>query len=111
MQTGFWRRHRWLMWIGGGLLAAAMAVAGVVLVLAHRAEPMLRATIVEQLHQHFQSQHQEFFSIQHGAFQQSTTTTSLLQHADCLSQQKIQIAEISMESLVHQQCLDKMLHG
>jgi len=41
------------MWIGGGLLAAAMAVAGVVLVLAHRAEPMLRATIVEQLHQHF----------------------------------------------------------
>jgi hypothetical protein len=53
MQAGFWRRHRWLKWIGGGLLAAFAVLTGAVLVLAHRAEPILRAYIVQGLQDHF----------------------------------------------------------
>jgi hypothetical protein len=53
MQAGFWRRHRWLKWIGGGLLAAFAVLTGTVLVLAHRAEPILRAYIVQGLQDHF----------------------------------------------------------
>jgi hypothetical protein len=41
------------MWIGCGLLAALAVSTGVVLVLAHRAEPLLRARIVEGLENHF----------------------------------------------------------
>ena len=52
-QAGFWRRHRWLKWAGGGLLAVLAALAGVVLVVAHRAEPMFRARIVQELGEHF----------------------------------------------------------
>ena len=50
----FWRRNRWLKWVarraaggrGGGL-------AVVVAVLLHRAEPFLRARIVEELQERF----------------------------------------------------------
>lgn len=52
-RTGFWRRHRWLLWIGCGSLAALGVLTGVVLVLAHRAEPLMRARIVEELENHF----------------------------------------------------------
>ncbi|HEV2485638.1 MAG TPA: AsmA-like C-terminal region-containing protein [Terracidiphilus sp.] len=53
MQAGIWRRHRWLKWIGGGLLAAFAVLTGAVLVLAHRAEPIMRAYIVQGLRDHF----------------------------------------------------------
>jgi hypothetical protein len=52
-RAGFWRRHRWLTWTGGFLLAVLAAMAGAVLVLAHRAEPMMRARIVQELEEHF----------------------------------------------------------
>jgi AsmA-like protein len=53
--TSFWRRHRWILWIGGGLLALLAMLTAVVDVLAHRAEPYFRARIVEGLSQHFRS--------------------------------------------------------
>ena len=53
MEAGFWRRHRWLKWIGGGLLVAFAVLTGVVLMLAHRAEPIMRAYIVQGLQDHF----------------------------------------------------------
>ena len=49
VQQGFWRRHRWAKWVAGGLLARWPAVACVVDVALHRAEPFLRARIVEGL--------------------------------------------------------------
>jgi len=52
-RAGFWRRHRWLMWVCSGLLAAFAALTGALLVLAHRAEPLLRARILEGLENHF----------------------------------------------------------
>ncbi len=49
----FWRRRRWLKWVAGGLLAA-LAIAAVVVDLGlRRAEPFLRARIVEELEDHF----------------------------------------------------------
>lgn len=53
MQAGFWRRHRWLKWVGGGLLVVFAALTGAVLTLAHRAEPIVRAYIVQGLQDHF----------------------------------------------------------
>ncbi|MGD0901820.1 MAG: hypothetical protein ABR924_02650, partial [Terracidiphilus sp.] len=53
MQASFWRRHRVLMWVLGGLLVAAAGLAAIVTVLAHRAEPFLRARIVEELQDRF----------------------------------------------------------
>jgi hypothetical protein len=41
------------MWAGGGLLLAAAGLAAIVAVLAHRAEPFLRARIVEELQERF----------------------------------------------------------
>jgi hypothetical protein len=41
------------MWVGGGLLIAAVGLAAIVAVLAHRAEPYLRARIVEELQERF----------------------------------------------------------
>ena len=41
------------MWVGGGLLAAALGLAAVVAVLLHRAEPFVRARIVEELQSRF----------------------------------------------------------
>ncbi|HZL51336.1 MAG TPA: hypothetical protein VFC37_10350, partial [Terracidiphilus sp.] len=53
MQAGFWCRHRWLKWVGGGLLVAFAVLTGAVLMLAHRAEPIMRAYIVQGLQDHF----------------------------------------------------------
>ncbi len=54
-RTSFWRRHRWLLWTGGGLLAALAGLAVTLAVLAHRAEPFLRARIVAALSERFHS--------------------------------------------------------
>jgi hypothetical protein len=55
IQTGFWRRHRWLKWTIGIVLAGLAVLACVVLVLAHNAEPIMRAAIVQGLQDHFHS--------------------------------------------------------
>ncbi len=49
----FYRRHRWLTWIGGVALVALAVLAGTIAFLLHRAEPFVRAQIVEQLQNHF----------------------------------------------------------
>ena len=53
IEASFWRRKRWLMWVAGGLLAAVVVAAGIAAVLLHRAEPFLRARIVEELRSAF----------------------------------------------------------
>jgi hypothetical protein len=52
-RAGYWRRHRWLKWFGGLALTALVVLTGVVLMLARRAEPLLRARIVLGLENHF----------------------------------------------------------
>lgn len=54
-RRSFWRRHRWLAWVGGGLLVSLAGLATIGAVLAHRAEPFLRARIVQGLEQRFHS--------------------------------------------------------
>lgn len=53
MRKPFWHGRRWLMWVAGVLLATVAIVAGVVLTLLYRAEPFLRACIVQELKEHF----------------------------------------------------------
>jgi len=53
MRAGFWQRNRWLKWLAGGVLVALAALAVVGSILLHRAEPFLRARIVETLHDRF----------------------------------------------------------
>ncbi len=53
VRTGFWQRNRWLKWVAGGVLAALAALAVAVSVLLHRAEPYLRARILETLQDRF----------------------------------------------------------
>lgn len=52
-QQSFWRRHRWVKWVAAGLLATLMLTAAAVDVALHRAEPYLRARIVEGLENRF----------------------------------------------------------
>src|ERR1039458_6201630 len=52
----FWRRNRWIMWVGGGILIALAALAVAAAVLARRAEPYLRARIVQGLQERFHAQ-------------------------------------------------------
>ena len=52
-RASFWKRNRWFTWVAGGLLAVLAVAAGVAAVLAHRAEPFLRARIVGELEDHF----------------------------------------------------------
>ena len=52
-RAGFWRNHRWLKWLAGGLLLALIALGVAISVALHRAEPMLRAAIVEKLEERF----------------------------------------------------------
>jgi hypothetical protein len=47
------RKHRWLMWIGVVLGLILVALGVVVAVMMRRAEPMLRAVIVEKLQERF----------------------------------------------------------
>ncbi len=47
--TSFWRRHRWLPWLAGGLLAGLALSAVVVNIVAHRAEPFVRERVVQAL--------------------------------------------------------------
>lgn len=47
------RKRRWVKWAAGGLVLGLALAAGVLSVLARRAEPFLRARIVEALAQHF----------------------------------------------------------
>ncbi len=52
-RAGFWRRHRWLKWLAGGLLLVLIALGVAISVALHHAEPMLRAAIVEKLEERF----------------------------------------------------------
>jgi len=52
-RRSFWRRHRWLKWAAGGLLVALTAIVCLVALALHRAEPFLRARIIESLEEHF----------------------------------------------------------
>src|SRR5580704_16477678 len=52
-QKGFWRRHGWLKWVAGGLLVVLIALGVAISIVLRRAEPMLRAQIVEKLSEHF----------------------------------------------------------
>lgn len=54
-RQSFWRRHRWLKWTLSLALAAFVVLAVSVTVALHRAEPMLRAYIVQALEDHFHS--------------------------------------------------------
>ncbi|MGD0730799.1 MAG: AsmA-like C-terminal region-containing protein [Terracidiphilus sp.] len=47
------RGKRWLIWVAVGLLAALAVAAGIAAVLLHRAEPFVRARIVEELESRF----------------------------------------------------------
>ena len=53
MRAGFWQRNRWLQWVAGGVLVTLAALAVIASILLHRAEPFLRARIVESLHDRF----------------------------------------------------------
>jgi hypothetical protein len=49
------RRRRWLLWIGAALLLVAVTIVGVAAILLHRAEPLLRAALIDTLEKRFHS--------------------------------------------------------
>jgi len=49
------RLSKWLLWIGAVILVLAVAVGGVIAYLLHRAEPMLRASLIDTLQKRFQA--------------------------------------------------------
>src|SRR6266568_5041481 len=51
--TSIWRRKRWLRWASASLLVLVALLAIIVDVLAHRAEPFVRALVVQALSQRF----------------------------------------------------------
>ncbi len=51
--TTFLRRHRWIQWIALSVVLVLIAVAAIAAFLLHRAEPFVRARIVDALQQHF----------------------------------------------------------
>jgi AsmA-like C-terminal region len=53
VQASFWHRHRILGWVLGGLFVALAGLVVAVAFLAHRAEPFLRARIVDALSARF----------------------------------------------------------
>jgi AsmA-like C-terminal region len=53
IRASFWRRHRWLTWVGAGLLLLLVTLAIVVSVLLRRAEPFVRARIIQALQDRF----------------------------------------------------------
>jgi hypothetical protein len=54
-KQSFWRRHRWLKWALSAVLVVFVALVIAVSVVMHRAEPMMRAYIVQALEDHFHS--------------------------------------------------------
>jgi len=54
-RPSFWRRHRWLKWTLSILFAVVLALFIAVTILMHRAEPIMRAYIVQALEDHFHS--------------------------------------------------------
>jgi hypothetical protein len=52
-RESFWRKHGWVKWVVGGLLLALAGATAVVDLALHRAEPFLRARIMEGLTEHF----------------------------------------------------------
>jgi hypothetical protein len=53
LRESFWRRHRWVKWVAGGVLAVLVVAAIVVGLGLRRAEPYLRTQIVEALEDRF----------------------------------------------------------
>ena len=53
IRTSFWRRNRWLTWFGTGLLLLLAALAVVVSIVLRRAEPFVRARIIQALQDRF----------------------------------------------------------
>ena len=49
----FWRRNRWIIWVGGGFCVILAGLLAVAAILARRAEPYLRARIVQELQDRF----------------------------------------------------------
>jgi hypothetical protein len=49
------RVSRWLLWIGAAVLVVLLAVGVTIAILLHRAEPMLRASIIDTLQKRFHS--------------------------------------------------------
>jgi len=52
-RAGFGRRHRWLAWVGGGIMLALIAIGVAISVVLSRLEPILRAEIVAKLEERF----------------------------------------------------------
>jgi hypothetical protein len=55
MKSGFWKRHRTLKWTLGAAATVLAVSTAMILVLAHRVEPVLRAGIIQALEDHFHS--------------------------------------------------------
>src|SRR6185312_9327738 len=55
-QVSFWRRRRWLVWIGGALLAASIVAAVAITVALRHAEPFLHSLVIEKLEERFHAQ-------------------------------------------------------
>ncbi len=53
VRTSFLRRHRWLQWAALSVVLVLITLAGIAAFLLHRAEPFVRASIVEAIQQHF----------------------------------------------------------
>ncbi len=52
-QVSFWRRHQWLLWIGGALLAVSIVAAVAIAMVLRRAEPYLHSLVIEELEERF----------------------------------------------------------
>lgn len=52
-QVGKRRKHGWLKWVAGAAVVALVVLGIVIFMAIRRAEPMLRAAIVEKLEEHF----------------------------------------------------------
>jgi hypothetical protein len=53
IRRSFWQRHGWLKWVGAAVLVGLIAASIAVSVILHRAEPFVRAHIVETLSDRF----------------------------------------------------------
>jgi hypothetical protein len=53
IRKSFWQRNGWAKWVAGGFLAALAVAAGIADLALHRAEPFLRARIVQGLENRF----------------------------------------------------------